>query len=52
MIINKQDATNHQAAKMSPTFQRVVRTFKLTDSFRKLHPNAKSIFKILWEQQK
>ena len=40
MIINKQDATAHQAAKMSPTFQRVVRTFKWTDSYRELHPNT------------
>ena len=41
MIINKQDATYHQAAKMSPTFQRVVRTFKWLDSYRELHPNVK-----------
>ena len=40
MIINKQDATAHQSAKMSPTFQRVVRTFSLVDSFRELHPNV------------
>ena len=41
MIINKQDATAHQAAKMSPTFQRVVQTFKWVDSFRILHPKVK-----------
>ena len=41
MIINKQDATAHQAAKMSPTFQRVVRTFNLADSYRELHPSTK-----------
>ena len=41
MIINKQDATAHQAAKMSPTFQRVVRTFNWVDSYRVLHPTAK-----------
>ena len=41
MIINKQDATAHQAAKMSPTFQRVVNTFNWVDSYRILHPTAK-----------
>ena len=41
MIINKQDATTHQTAKMSPTFQRVVSTFSLVDSFRMLYPTVK-----------
>ena len=41
MIINKEDATAHQQAKISPTFQRVVRTFKWVDSYRVLYPNTK-----------
>ena len=41
MIINKQDATAHQAAKMSPTFQSIVNTFNWVDSYRILHPTAK-----------
>ena len=41
MIINKQDATAHPAAKMSPTFQKIVQTFEWVDSFRVLHPTEK-----------
>ena len=41
MIINKEDATTHQQAKISPTFQRVVRTFKWVDSYRVLFPDTK-----------
>ena len=40
MIINKQDATAHQAAKMSSSFQRLVRTFKWVDSFRDMYPTT------------
>ena len=40
MIIDKQDATNHTESKMSPTFKRLVQSFKWTDSFRTLHPSA------------
>ena len=39
-IINKQDATNHQEAKMSPCLSRMVKTFGWTDSFRSLHPSS------------
>ena len=40
MIIDKHDATNHPESKMSPTFKRLVKSFKWTDSFRTLHPHA------------
>ena len=37
-IIDMKDATSNQAAKMSPTFIRLVKTFDWIDSFRHLHP--------------
>ena len=40
MIIDKQDASSHQSSKMSPTFQKVVRSFNWTDSYRLLFPNT------------
>ena len=39
-IIEKQDATVHQQAKMSPSFKRLAKTFNWVDSFRVLHPTA------------
>ena len=33
------DATSNQAAKMSPSFKRLVKTFDWIDSFRQLHPS-------------
>ena len=41
LIIDKQDATAHQAAKMSPSFQKVVKTFNWVGSYRHLHPTAR-----------
>ena len=38
-IIDKKDATKHPEAKMSPSFQRLAKTFKWQDCFRDLHPN-------------
>ena len=40
MIIDKQDATTHPEGKMSPTFKRLVKSFKWIDSFRTLHPST------------
>ena len=36
----QRDATNHQESKMSPSFKRLVKCFKWTDSLRSIHPNA------------
>ena len=38
-IVDKKDATNHQDAKISPSLQRLVKTFKWQDCFRDLYPN-------------
>ena len=40
MIIDKQDATIILASKLSPSFKRLIQTFKWTDSYRKLHPKT------------
>ena len=40
MIIDKHDATNNPESKMSPSFKRLVKSFKWRDSFRTLYPSA------------
>ena len=40
-ITEKIDATNHPAAKMSPSFKRLCQTFNWKDSYRNLHKNEK-----------
>ena len=40
MIIDKKDATTNPESKLSPTFKRLVQSFKWKDSFRTLHPSA------------
>ena len=39
-IIDPKDATHHQAAKMSPSLAKLVRTYEMTDCFRNLHNSA------------
>ena len=39
-IIEKEDATNHQAVKMSPSFRTLSKTFNWKDSFRTIYPSA------------
>ena len=41
-IIEKEDATHHPEAKVSPSMKRLVKTFKWSDSFRTLHPNSRT----------
>ena len=40
-IINKEDCTKYPDSKMSPSLQRLVKSFSLHDSFRIIHPNLK-----------
>ena len=40
-IIDKKDATNHQAAKMSKSFKALSSTFAWKDVYRTLHPSAR-----------
>ena len=41
-IISKEDATDHQDAKMSNSLKRVVKVFDMKDSFRSLYPKVKA----------
>ena len=41
-IINKEDATHNPESKMSPCMKRLVKTYNWKDSFRILHPEAKT----------
>ena len=41
-IVDRKDATKHQDAKISPSLQRLIKTFKWHDCFRELHPNDKT----------
>ena len=41
-IIDKKDSLRNQEQKISPTLQRLVRVFSLTDSFRLFYPNSQA----------
>ena len=45
-ISNKEDATHNPESKMSPCMKRLVKTYNWKDSFRILHPEAKTYSKI------
>ena len=46
-IIKDVDATRNEAQKISPSLKRLVRNFRWSDSFRHLHPQSLTFFKVL-----